>query len=136
MFQESKTFTYDEVTVTVVPLGFAHLRKFSDKLVGLFSVIKGMEVPADAESKARQAEILISQAMPIILNEGFDIFEACVKIEGTDTPLQDFPHNIIPDLVEAWVIMSFGDEGKWKPWVTMVKSMMSRDWTSGTPSKS
>lgn len=111
------------LTATVYPLGFIHLRKFTSSIAGVIFQLLAIKVPKDADQKAKTS-IYIAQMVPFILQNALELFTECVKIKGGK--LDDLPHWEVPPLIELWVIESFGEERKWRPWVTSVEKIVTQ----------
>jgi len=109
----------------VLPLGFRHLRTFAKQITGALSVVGNMQLPATSDPKKLGEQILMAAA-PLLMGDLFVLLKECVVIESPATlSLDDLPHWLVPDLVTAWLDMSFGDAKKWKPWIAAIDQAMT-----------
>tara|TARA_R110002096_G_scaffold97208_2_gene216568 strand:- start:6369 stop:6902 length:534 start_codon:yes stop_codon:yes gene_type:complete len=106
-------------SIIVVPVGIRQLKKFSGTMAQLMGVISSESVDANSSKGA-----IVAVLMPHILSTSIDIFEDCIVCKGTT--LDSVPHWQVPPMIEYWIIESFGESKKWKPWVAMVETMVER----------
>lgn len=108
------------LSVTVYPIGYRHLKKFSG-LIG-----RGLAMLADQAGSLSGAEdgvrarVVMQSLLPLVLADGLELLGECV-----DTKLDDLPHWEIAPLAEAWVLESFGQENKYRPWLQAIENTVS-----------
>ena len=119
----------EKFTVTVYPLAFSHLKKFSSQFGGVLRVIANTTIPKNV-SKNEATKAMMIQAIPYVLENCAELFEECVvfdeSLRGGDSTLDLVPHWEIPKIIEAWIIESFGDEGKWRPWIDTIENIIKK----------
>ena len=114
-----------QVEVEVMPLGFRHLRTFSDKITTALGVVGSMSLPA-GQSPEQLGKAIMMRAAPLLMGDLFDLLKECVVIARPATVrLDDLPHWLVPNIVSAWLELSFGDEKKWRPWIGAIDQAMS-----------
>lgn len=112
--------------VTVYPLGVRHLRKFTEELSLLLGMLNSGHV------RGSEAEIgvkVMSEFGPVILSRLINVINECCVIQykdEKDLSLDDLPHWELPVIAQQWIEDSFGSEGKRKPWITAIETLMSR----------
>ncbi len=109
----------------VFPLGFRHLRTFAKQITGALAVVGNMQLPAE-DDPAKMGKAIMMTAAPLLLGDLFVLLKECVVIEDPATlSLDDLPHWLVPDIVAAWLELSFGDPKKWKPWIAAIDQAMT-----------
>lgn len=147
MYELGRNFEVMDGTavVRVSPLGFRQLPKFISR-VGVASshianALKGVEVGAGVPSD-KLGGIILQSIAPFVLQNAMDLFIECVEVvdAGADGAsaagapaalaqsdlLDRIPHWEFPPLIEAWLVESFGEEKKWKPWITALENLIKR----------
>lgn len=126
-----ESFTSDVgVDVTVYPMGVVHLKKFSNQIATAMSIVGRTPIKKGASQKEIGGQIAATLA-PFLLTEAMDLIEACVKISEKSVKFDDLPHWDMPKIVELWIEQSFGDEKKWRPWVTAIDRAVTK--ATGSP---
>lgn len=111
--------------VRVLPLGFRHLRTFANQITRALSVVGNMQLPAD-DDPAKMGKAIMMTAAPLLMGDLFVLLKECVVVEDPPTlSLDDLPHWLVPEIVAAWLEMSFGDPKKWKPWIAAIDQAMT-----------
>ena len=111
--------------VRVMPLGFRHLRTFANQITSALSVVGNMQLPAE-DDPAKMGKAIMMTAAPLLMGDLFVLLKECVVVESPPTlSLDDLPHWLVPDIVAAWLEMSFGDPKKWKPWIAAIDQAMT-----------
>ena len=106
-------------SIIVSPVGIVQLKKFSGTMAQLMGVISAEEVGKDAAKGT-----IVAVLMPHILSTSIDLFEDCIICKGIT--LEQVPHWEVPPMLEYWIIESFGEPKKWKPWIAMVETLVER----------
>lgn len=101
------------LNATVYPLGVTHLKKFSKQITRVFAIFAAQKVDANIDAKS-----LAIAVVPTLLEEAMDLIQECTTM---DIPFERLPHWELPKLAEAWVIESFGEEHKFRPWVEVIQ---------------
>ena len=118
--------TVESLTFKVFPLGVNHLPRFSDKIIGVISAVSQAEVPEGMKPEDAQKAYL-KAAAPYVLKDLTDILWECTTFEGAPLSGRDdlsaLPHYVLPLLCEAWLIESFGDEGKVTTWIEAIQNL-------------
>lgn len=113
-----------QAIVTVCPLGLLHMKKFSGDLTKFLSVMMDVKI-VRGSSQAEIGKKLMAQLTPFIIENLFDlVLECCTFSEGVT--IENLPHWDTPAIVDAWIDESFGEPKKWKPWMTLIDSTVSR----------
>lgn len=112
----------------VFPLGFKHIRKFSTQISGALLTLMNQKIPANiakdpAAAKAFQ-DAMFAKIVPYVLTNLLDLLEDCVVLEGAK--VEDLPHWEVAKITEVWVIESFGEEKKRRPWVAAVENIFAQ----------
>ena len=111
--------------VRVLPLGFRHLRTFASQITSALSVVGNMQLPA-GDDPAKMGKAIMMTAAPLLMGDLFVLLKECVVVESPpNMSLDDLPHWLVPDIVSAWIEMSFGDEKKWRPWIAAIDKAMT-----------
>lgn len=111
--------------VRVLPLGFRHLRTFANQISSALSVVGNMQLPAE-DDPAKMGKAIMMTAAPLLMGDLFVLLKECVVVETPPTlSLDDLPHWLVPEIVAAWLEMSFGDPKKWKPWIAAIDQAMT-----------
>lgn len=118
------------LVVTVVPLGFRHLRRFTRTISGAVMHMMSLKIKVDEKADEKQiAEAkkaaIMAQLIPYILENAFELFAECVVMPN-GVALDDVPHWEIAPLLEAWITESFGEERKWLPWKEAVERIVTQ----------
>ena len=112
--------------VRVFPAGLKHLRKFSGELGGVLHLL----VQSGDLREGQSASQFFAQLVPIALDHLYELIEDCTEVKplvtGESIALEDIPHWEVPTLVMAWLEESFGEEKKWKPWVSMIETLVKK----------
>lgn len=119
-------------TAVVYPMGIRHLKKFSSKIGTVLSALSRVPVPVGAP-KERVAGIYAAYAGPLVIEHLLELIEECTKLkfvneagEEEQISLDDLPQYDLPALVETWLEESFGEEKKWKPWITATEKLLNK----------
>lgn len=114
-------------TVKVYPLGFVHMRRFTNQISAALAVM-ARNTPKDmATDPARRSELgkqLMAQLAPYLLNNLMELVEECCEVDPKEIGFEELAHWDIAKVVEAWVMENFGEEKKWKPWVEALDRLM------------
>ncbi len=114
-----------QVEVEVLPLGFRHLRVFSDKITTALGVVGSMSLPV-GQSTEQLGKAIMMRAAPLLMADLFDLLKECVVITKPATvKLDDLPHWLVPPIVSTWLELSFGDPKKWRPWIEVIDQAMA-----------
>jgi hypothetical protein len=109
-----RVFQVEGGTITVCPLGISQLKKFSGTLVRILGILG-----------AEDQKQIVAYLLPHILTSALDLFEdCCIVSEGVD--FNRIPHYEFPPMLEVWIEESFGEPRKWRPWMTMIESLILR----------
>lgn len=58
------------------------------------------------------------------------IFEAILGDEETDPAappeFDDLPHDVLPPILDAWIVESFASEARWRPWVAAIDKAVEK----------
>lgn len=118
------------VVATVYPLGFRHLRRFSKDVTGAINAVVGMRVPenlrSDPAAAAAFTNRVLMQLVPYAIDNLLDLVKECVVFKDGVAEVDDLPHWHVATLVEAWIIESFGEEKKWRPWIAAVENVYAQ----------
>lgn len=109
--------------VTVYPAGFTHLRKFGTELGALMQMMGPKTKISKDEFKIGMD--LMAELIPFVMTNCLDLVRECVVFPEGVAGWDDLAHWHVPPIVEAWIEVNFGDEGKVKPWLTMVERVVS-----------
>lgn len=120
------------ICVTVYPMGWKHMKKFSNMIMTAFGQAATYVSfdPDKLKNEAYMAEItqkLIGTIAPFAIMNMLDLVEACTKIpdefaqEGFE--VEDLPMEDVAKVVDAWVTETFDGEGKMKPWVQLIEKV-------------
>lgn len=120
------------MTVIVTPLGIVHMQKFIDciqeivpKLSSQMDITKLFKVGKGGEEGMGFTQKLMPIVVPMLTSDIIGIIDECVQ--GLDLKKsKNAPHWWLPRIVEAWIVESFGDEMKLRPWVEAVDNVLSR----------
>ena len=107
--------------VTVFPVGIQQMKKFVTAIAGAVGIIRGMDLKKDGSTQDHLKQML-PHLIPIVLNDLFGLVQECTV--GVD--LDTLPHWLVPPIVEAWIIESFGDEKKIRPWIQMFENLTEK----------
>lgn len=113
----------EAVVATVHPMGRAHMAQFAGNIAGVLRHVMSMKV--DPNDKDMQAAVVM-QLLPIVLADLMDLVGACTTFDHEGLTIDDLPHYMLPELAETWIVESFGEERKWRPWVTVVERLTKR----------
>ena len=137
-----KVITFDgaggkQLSVTVFPMGSGHVRKFNAAVTKCFARVRALsldtiEMPADIRSMtdSEWAAIVmklaktVPQIAIVVMDELMDLVAECV--EGVDLKSTRCPIHLLPDIVLAWLMESFGDEKKARPWINLAEQIFSK----------
>lgn len=119
----------DEVAkISIFPIGAAHLRQFTEQIERIVpKIVSQVDLTKLHDGKEAFKELLPMIA-PIIVGDLLDLVSACVT--GIDLTADYLPHWFLPQIVEIWLLESFGDPEKIKPWITIIETIMEK--TTGT----
>ena len=106
------------IRVTIYPMAIKHFRTFKD------SVTKAMEKIGKAPAGGDWSSVIMPIIVQIAADDLLDIVSECV--EGIDLKHDRCPNWVYPIVVKEWVIESFGDEKKVRPWITLLEEMAER----------
>lgn len=107
--------------VTVYPVGIRQMKKFVTAIAGAVGIIRGMDFNKDGTTDQHLKQIL-PHLVPIILNDLFGLVKECTV--GID--IEELPHWLVAPIVEAWVMESFGEEKKIRPWIQMFENLTEK----------
>lgn len=125
IFNPGKEITLESgLVVTVYPLGFRHIQKFNQAIANAISVAGLAVRPGMSEKEMSNA--IIAQMIPHALTHLLDLFKECVSFEPKEVSIDDLSHWELPALMEAWIMESFGDPKKYRPWIDMMKNLLLR----------
>ncbi len=114
-----------QVEIDVLPLGFRHLRTFSDKITTALGIVGSMSLPA-GQSPEQLGKAIMMRAAPLLMGDLFELLRECVVITKPVTvKLDDLPHWLVPKIVTTWLELSFGDPKKWRPWIGAIDQAMT-----------
>lgn len=114
-----------KVEIDVLPLGFRHLRTFSEKITTALGVVGSMSLPA-GQSAEQLGKAIMMRAAPLLMGDLFELLRECVVITKPVTvKLDDLPHWLVPTIVTTWLELSFGDPKKWRPWIGAIDQAMA-----------
>jgi hypothetical protein len=135
-------FPNGEHTVKVYPLGVWHLKQYGDTIAkccadiatkvgplqgGLLPEIQQTQVgelPVIERTTGGISTNVITAAAPIVIEHLLPIIAECV--EGLDLKDRRVPVWALPPIAEAWIVESFGDKEKIRPWIGLVETVLSR----------
>ena len=112
------------VEIKVEPLGFRHIRKFSDGISKIMPTLVSVISDVKADERGWISKLSATLA-PFLMTDLLDLVDDCVDVD-----LKEVPHHLLPRIIEAWIEESFGDEGKVKPWKTLFTTILKRFATS------
>ena len=112
-----------DVVITVYPLGVTHIKRFTEDITRIVNASQSIRVSKNADKK-QVAEQFVMGLIPLVLTDALELVKECTKVEGAD--FDELPHWLLPDIASAWIEESFGEEKKWRPWVTLIESTISR----------
>lgn len=120
------------LTITVFPVGFNQIKKFSKNILGALELIAS-SVKADgsellAGDKKKLGMKVLAAAVPAVIEDLLDLVEECVTLTKGETrvPIGKLPHWEVPPIIEAFLMENFGEESRIRPWIEAVKNIMSR----------
>lgn len=117
-FCPAVNYDINGVTVVIEPLRLKHSGDFA-KIVG-----KVLPSIMQASTAAKEDDALLpilQAALPVIFSDLVFLCDKCVDVDLTEIP-QEF----VPQIVDRWIEVSFGDEGKVKPWKDLFVSLQKR----------
>lgn len=124
----------------VYPLGVRQMKRFGAIFSNALSALASVFV-VKGKSKEELANDTLKQLVPFVLTYALDIVTDCVRFQlpdgtpvklkrpdGTvvDLKLDDVPHWEAAPVVSVWLLESFGEEKKWRPWVQAIEDLMSK----------
>jgi len=109
------------ITAVVYSIPFESIRRYSDLISECIGEVAS--IVGNLGFKPTQG-VVISIAVPIVIKRLLPLVASC--IEGLDIMAPRLPHWVVPQLVQAWIEESFGDEKKVRPWVTLVEQVVLR----------
>lgn len=98
-----------EFKVRVYPAGLNQLRQFSSYTGKVVSVLAKLDSLPKTEEAMKE---LLPSIIDLFTGEMLALVTACVS----PTLPPNMPHWFMPPIIEAWLIESFADESKWRPW--------------------
>ena len=115
-----------DLEITVYPLGVKHVKKFTDDIARIVNASQRIKVEKGGDQK-KIAEQFVMGLVPIIMTDALDLVKECTVIEpqGAAT-FDELPHWVLPGIADAWIQESFGEEKKWRPWVTLIEKTITR----------
>ena len=129
------------IDVWVFPHGVGHIRKFKEAMERVFVRIGAlklapMEFPEDLNGMTAQQWAMVTiagaknlpQIALVVIDELLDLLAECVK--GIDIKSTECPIWVLPEVALAWLMETFGDEKKARPWINMVEQNIKK--TTGT----
>lgn len=113
-----ESFDVNGVPVQIEPLRL--------KYSGDFSRIVGKILPSilqAATAKDGQDDLLpvLQAALPLVFSDLVHLCNKCVDVD-----LEEIPQELVPQIVDRWLDLSFGTEGKVKPWKDLFVSLQKR----------
>jgi len=120
----------DDVTVRVMPMGFIHIRRFSDDLARVAAAIMDAVEIDPTKSETEIGAYIAAQAIPLLMGNCVEMISACLVFEKggelAHADLNRLPHYYAPPIIEAWLDESFGSEEKRSPWVRAINQVIAR----------
>lgn len=106
------------IMATVYPVGINQMKKFVTAIAGAVGIIRGMDFNKEGSTDDHLKQML-PHLVPIVLNDLLGLVKECTV--GVD--LDALPHWLVAPIVEAWVMESFGEEKKIRPWIQMFENL-------------
>jgi len=119
-----RTVRLEHYEATVYPAGARHADRLFVKVVGVLQHA-GALVAKPGEDVKVHGERIVSELIPFAITHALDVMSECVVLPKGAT-LKDVPHFDLPPIAEAWILESFGEEKKWRPWVALVEEVATR----------
>jgi hypothetical protein len=113
------------LTVTVYPMGYKHMKKFTGKIADALSIIGRTSYPKGADQAAVMKAVM-SNITPFLMTNLLELVEECTVFNIQGVTMEDLPQWHLPVIIEAWLLESFGEEKKWKPWVTALENVLEK----------
>jgi len=101
--------------VLVRPMAVAHFRRFKDAVNNSLQKL--------TQSELGTADIF-STVITLIADDLMDVIND--SVDGIDLQDPRCPVWVFPTVAKEWFDESFGDEGKVKPWVTLIDQVVER----------
>jgi len=121
------------VFAEVFPLGVCHIDRFANEITGALMLLASdmARLRGKGGEDAQLGGAVLQQLVPFVIRNLMSLFRACVKIGDTrlsdvDEEVTNLPHWVAPKLIEAWIADSFGEEEKWRPWVTATENVLAQ----------
>ncbi len=117
-----------EVEICVYPMSMRHMKRFSKSIVEALTALSSIVLPSNTQGYGTQ---LMAAIAPTIMEHLFDLVVDCCKVTAApegykveEIDLNDLPHYELPPIVDLWIEESFGEEKKYKAWITMVEKVL------------
>ena len=126
--------------VVVFPVAFKHLSRFSTQITSVLQKLAGVEVSRSASAEQKRATLVLA-AIPLIAQELLGLIEATTVTgvvderdkfhmvpEGDEAheAIADLPHWELPEVVEKWFDLSFGQPRKYRPWLAVAEKAIAK----------
>lgn len=125
---ESIKLCKGKVNAFVYPLGLRHLRKFNKKFEELIPILGEIFVPKEAEKDDVQIiKSVVAAIGPKLVEDFFELLEDCIVFpDSEDLTLEHLPHYELAPVAEKWILVSFGEERKYSPWIRAIDNVVQR----------
>lgn len=115
------------VDAIVYPLGFRHLRKFTAEIgAALQAAVRVLGSVKHGSDPGDVGQAMLAQMLPYAMRELLGLLAECVVLDAKGLTLDDLPHWDVPPIVRVWLLESFGEETKWRPWVAAMDDLLTR----------
>lgn len=114
----------------VYPLGLRHMKRFQKQITKALGLAAGIKVGAGVSEKEVGAMVM-KALVPHVMEDMIEMLQECVRLESAHDKLKavkldDLAHWDLPPIAEAWIMESFGESKKLKPWATMIETVVQQ----------
>lgn len=127
-----------EYRIKVFCLGVRQMRKFKKAIQKIVATITSHPLPEGLDEKEMGRRLMGPVSM-VVLEDAIELVEACtiVKLADPENPdrpfakleaavFDDLPHYVVPEIIERWVLVSFGSENRFRPWKVAAERLIEK----------
>jgi hypothetical protein len=106
------TIEVDGVPVQIEPLTIRSAGKFTAIVQKVLPKLMGTDLTDS---------VVLEALLPLAFSDLVDLCNDCVDVD-----LKEIPHWLVPEIVQAWLDLSFGAAGKVQPWKNLFLEMQAK----------
>jgi len=117
------------VMAKIYPMGGQHLHSFAGEIATTLGILGKLDIKTVRDGEVA-GKAIMAQMIPYVITNMLSMFETCIEFNVPGVSLKKLPHWFYPQFIEEWLILSFGSEDKWRPWVATIENLVFQ--TTGT----